>query len=103
MSQQKQSYRVYKWSFPRRSFFRVVQGVITTVLPKLFSYEANGIEHLRALSTQDPIIMAGNHRSHLDALILGISALPPRGTRKFFATITPGTAAKMSLLERLVS
>lgn len=86
----KKSYRVYKWSFPRRSLFRVAQGLITSVIPKLFSYEVVGVENLQALSSNKSVILAGNHRSHLDALIFGTSILPPRGNRKFFATITPG-------------
>lgn len=87
---QKQSYRVYKWSFPRRSLFRLAQGVITNIIPKIFTYEVFGTENLAKLQSDQGIILAGNHRSHLDALIFGTSALPPRGTRKFFATITPG-------------
>ena len=86
----RQAYRVYKWSFPRRTLFRFVQGILTNVIPKLFTYEVNDAGNLRNLPVNQAIIMAGNHRSHLDALILGTSALPPRGTRKFFATITPG-------------
>lgn len=87
---QNQSYRVFKWSFARRSLFRFVQGILSNIIPKLFTYEVYGIENLRKLPVDQAIIMAGNHRSHLDALILGTSAVPPRGTRKFFATITPG-------------
>ena len=86
----KRSYRVYKWSFPRRTMFRVVQGLITSIIPKLFSYDVIGIENLKKVPKNEAVILAGNHRSHLDALILGTSILPPRGTRKFFATITPG-------------
>ena len=86
----KQSYRVYKWSFPRRALFRLAQGVITNVIPKIFTYEVFGTENLFKIPSNNPLILAGNHRSHLDALIFGTSALPPRGNRKFFATITPG-------------
>jgi 1-acyl-sn-glycerol-3-phosphate acyltransferase len=64
--------------------------LITSVLPKLFSYEAIGTENLRKIPSNNAVILAGNHRSHLDALILGTSILPPKGNRKFFATITPG-------------
>ncbi len=87
---QRQPYRVYKWSFPRRSLFRLAQGVITKIVPKIFTYEVFGTENLAEIPRDQGIILAGNHRSHLDALIFGTSALPPRGTRRFFATITPG-------------
>ena len=86
----KQTYKVFKWSFPRRSLFRLAHGIIANILPNLFSYEVIGIENLKKLPDKEAIILAGNHRSHLDALILGISALTPRGSRRFFATITPG-------------
>ena len=87
---QQQEYRVYKWSFPRRSLFRLAQGLITQLLPRLFTYESFGTKNLFKIPSNSALILAGNHRSHLDALIFGISALPPRGNRKFFATITPG-------------
>lgn len=86
----KNSYRVYKWSFPRRSLFRFVQGIMSSIIPKLFTYEVYGNENLFQIPSDRPLILAGNHRSHLDAIIFGTSALPPRGNRKFFATITPG-------------
>ena len=87
---QEKAYRVYKWSFPRRSLFRLVQGAMTSIIPKLFTYEVFGNENLFKIPSDQPLILAGNHRSHLDAIIFGTSALPPRGNRKFFATITPG-------------
>ena len=87
---QEKAYRVYKWSFPSRSLFRLVQGSMTSIIPKLFTYEVFGNENLFKIPSDQPLILAGNHRSHLDAIIFGTSALPPRGNRKFFATITPG-------------
>ncbi len=86
----KNHYKVYKWSFPRRFLFRLVQGIMTSIIPKLFTYEVYGTENLLGIPSDQPLILAGNHRSHLDAIIFGTSALPPRGNRKFFATITPG-------------
>lgn len=98
---QRQAYRVYKWSFPRRTLFRIVQGVMTGIIPKIFTYEVFGSENLKKFPSDQGIILAGNHRSHLDAIIFGTSALPPKGPRKFFATITPGQSQEANKLFKM--
>jgi 1-acyl-sn-glycerol-3-phosphate acyltransferase len=96
------SYRVFKWSFPRRAFFRSIFPVVTTLLTKGFKYESFGLEHLNKFPEGTPLILAGNHRSHLDALTLGASILPPRGKRRYVATITPGQALDENPLFKLM-
>ena len=61
---------------------------------RMFTYESIGMENLNEFPEGTPVIFAGNHRSHLDALAVGNSILPPRGNRRYIATITPGSALK---------
>lgn len=54
-----------------------------------FRFAVNGGEYLRLYPEGRPLIFAGNHRSHLDALVLMNAVLPPYGSRGYLASIAP--------------
>lgn len=96
------SYRVFKWGFPRRVLFRSIFPIVSNLITKGFNYESFGLEHLQNFPEGTPIILAGNHRSHLDVLAVGASILPPKGKRRYIATIAPGKALQDNPLFRIM-
>ncbi|MFW9928756.1 MAG: lysophospholipid acyltransferase family protein [Candidatus Thorarchaeota archaeon] len=80
---------VQRWSFFKRFSYRFAKLTIPQIFEKLFDFEIKGFEYLKDFTEGKPIIFCGNHRSHLDSIILGSAVVR---TRQFLAFMASGKA-----------
>ena len=50
--------------------YRVVKGMVSTITKTCYRLDTTGLEHLTDL--KPPYVIAGNHHSTIDALIMGL-------------------------------
>ena len=91
-------FRVRTWSFPRRAFFALILTLVPLMIKNFFRFRAIGLENVIDYPEGTSVIFAGNHRSHLDALILGTALVPHR---RYFASIAPAKSMKQNPLFRV--
>ena len=96
------NYVVKKWSTFHRMFYRFMTPIMRNIIPFFFKFEAFGLENMLDFPEGKPVIFAGNHRSHLDALAGFATIFPPRGNRRYLTTITQGAVLKENFLFRLM-
>ena len=96
------NYVVKKWTTFHRMFYRFMTPIMRNIIPFFFKFEAFGIENMLDFPEGTPIIFAGNHRSHLDALAGFSTIFPSRGNRRYLTTITQGAVLKEIFLFRLM-
>lgn len=96
------NYIVRKWSTPHRYFYRVMTGLMGGFIPKYFRFEYFGVENLLQFPENTPVILVGNHRSHLDAMVGVSSCFPPRGNRKYLTSITQGDIQQENFLFKMM-
>ena len=95
-------YIVRKWSNPHRYFYRVITGLMGGFIPKYFRFEYFGVENLLRFPENISVILVGNHRSHLDAMVGVSSCFPPRGNRRYLTSITQGDIQQENFLFKLM-
>jgi 1-acyl-sn-glycerol-3-phosphate acyltransferase len=71
---------------------------MSNIIPKFFNFECFGMENLTNLPPNSSVILAGNHRSHLDGLVAFSTIFPPVGNRRYITTITPGSVLQENFL-----
>ena len=98
----KLEYKVRKWSTKHRYFYRVATSVMGGIVPLLFRYEYFGVENLTQFPEGTPLILVGNHRSHLDAMVAIASIFPPRGNLRYLTSITYGDIQKENFLFKMM-
>lgn len=97
-NRQKYKYKTRKWSTKHRYFYRVMTSIMGGVIPKFFRYEYFGMENLLQFPEGTPLILVGNHRSHLDAMVAIASTFHPRGNLRYLTSITQGEIQKENFL-----
>jgi 1-acyl-sn-glycerol-3-phosphate acyltransferase len=70
-------------------------------LRKSFRFKVIGAEYLNQFPEGTPVILCGNHRSHIDAFVLAGAVIPPLGKRRYLASIAPAKSMEESSLFRL--
>lgn len=96
------NYKIRKWSRKHRWFYRVVTAVMGGAVPRLFRYEYFGVENLLQFPENTPLILVGNHRSHLDAMVAIASTFHPRGNLRYLTSITYGDIQKENFLFKMM-
>lgn len=90
-----------RWGFFKRFFYTFVWTILPRSIFSLFKIEVNGLEHLRRVPEGTPLILCGNHKSHLDSIIVGTAAAHPKfAIRRFVAFMINGKAFKANFLTR---
>ncbi|MFX0184959.1 MAG: lysophospholipid acyltransferase family protein, partial [Candidatus Hodarchaeota archaeon] len=69
------------WPFVQRAIYQFVKWLVPQFCRKFFQFEVNGIEHANKFPEGTPVIFCGNHRSHLDAFLIGSAIVNPYGKR----------------------
>ena len=95
-------YIVKKWSTFHRFFYRFMNPFMSKIVPNFFRFEYFGIENLTQFPENTPLILAGNHRSHLDALAAFATIFPPVGNLRYLTSITPGDVLKENSLFKMM-
>ncbi|MFW9778011.1 MAG: lysophospholipid acyltransferase family protein [Candidatus Heimdallarchaeota archaeon] len=81
-----------EWSFFQRSLFRFAALVVPKFCHNFFQFEVSGLENTSDLPEGKPVIFCGNHRSHLDGLLLGSAIIKPYGNRTRLGFMASGKA-----------
>ncbi|OLS21522.1 MAG: hypothetical protein HeimC3_35060 [Candidatus Heimdallarchaeota archaeon LC_3] len=88
-----------KWNFWRRFVYRFAEKAVPKSMEKLYKIDISGLEHLKNHKEGNPVIFCGNHKSHLDALILATAAVK---VRAYLAFMVSGKAMYSSPVFRLL-
>ena len=78
-----------KWNYRKRFVYKIARKIIPISMEKLYKIHISGLEHLEDYKEGQPVIFCGNHRSHLDALILATAAVK---VREYLAFMISGKA-----------
>ncbi|MFW9854325.1 MAG: lysophospholipid acyltransferase family protein [Candidatus Thorarchaeota archaeon] len=81
-----------EWNFIQRSLFRFAALVVPKFCHNFFQFDVSGLENTSELPEGNPVIFCGNHRSHLDALLLGSAIIKPYGNRTRLGFMASGKA-----------
>lgn len=93
---------VKKWSFKHRVFYRAMIPILKNIIPIFFKLEIFGRENLLQFSSDQPLILVTNHRSHLDSLVGFTTAFPPNGNKRYVTTITNSDALQENIIFRMM-
>lgn len=67
-----------RWGFFQKFFYTFVFLVLPRAFHKLFNIEVNGVENLKNFTEGTPLLLCGNHKSHLDSIIVGTALAHPK-------------------------
>ena len=88
-----------RWGFARRAFYRFVESFLPKIFQKAFRVQIISQDVIHQFPEGTPIIFCGNHRSHLDGIILGIAlAKTNNGSRRYIAFMGNGKALEENFL-----
>ena len=81
---------VKRWNFWHRSLYRVAEIVVPLSFRQLFDIDFRGLSYIEEFPEGTPVIFCGNHRSHLDSIILGVAI--SQAKRRYLAFMANGKA-----------
>jgi 1-acyl-sn-glycerol-3-phosphate acyltransferase len=90
------------WPFVQRAFYQFVKWLVPRFCRTFFQFEVNGIEHANKFPEGSPVIFCGNHRSHLDAFLIGSAIVKPYGKRTRLGFMGAGKVMQKNPLFGLV-
>ena len=90
-----------RWGFIKKLLYTFAWLTLPRTFHKLFNIEVNGLENLKKFPEGTPLLLCGNHKSHLDSIIVGTTVANMKfRIRKFVGFMVNGKAFNTNFFTR---